>query len=194
MHARHSAFSSYNYYYYDYYGSALKQQITHDVISYGAVGDGITDDSKAFQLAWKAACTEGSDIVNITFTVPSGKTFLVSPTSFEGPCTSRSITFEILGKILAPERSAWTWENRRVGKWLSFHLVNGLNLIGNGLGQIDGQGQSWWGNGGSGFARNISFSEINFIESDNPVIIDQLYCPHKTCGDQIRIYLSSIIT
>ncbi|KAK4479993.1 hypothetical protein RD792_013049, partial [Penstemon davidsonii] len=38
--------------------------------------------------------------------------------------------------------------------------------------------------GGSGFAKNISFSNINFIKSDNPVIIDQLYCPHTECSDK----------
>ncbi|KAK4416682.1 putative polygalacturonase [Sesamum alatum] len=39
--------------------------------------------------------------------------------------------------------------------------------------------------GGSGFAKNISFSEITFVAADNPIIIDQYYCPHKKCSDKI---------
>ncbi|KAI3455333.1 hypothetical protein Pfo_011996 [Paulownia fortunei] len=39
--------------------------------------------------------------------------------------------------------------------------------------------------GGSGFARNIIFSHINFTAANNPVIIDQFYCPHKTCFNQV---------
>ncbi|KAK6125178.1 hypothetical protein DH2020_041079 [Rehmannia glutinosa] len=37
---------------------------------------------------------------------------------------------------------------------------------------------------GSGFARNITFSNINFIAANNPVIIDQYYCPHKKCSNK----------
>ncbi|XP_020554802.1 probable polygalacturonase At3g15720, partial [Sesamum indicum] len=38
--------------------------------------------------------------------------------------------------------------------------------------------------GGSGFAKNITFSRITFVAADNPVIIDQYYCPHKKCADK----------
>ncbi|KAL0378241.1 UNVERIFIED_CONTAM: putative polygalacturonase [Sesamum radiatum] len=38
--------------------------------------------------------------------------------------------------------------------------------------------------GGSGFAKNITFSGITFIAVDNPIIIDQHYCPHKKCADK----------
>ncbi|KAI3463397.1 hypothetical protein Pfo_020060 [Paulownia fortunei] len=32
---------------------------------------------------------------------------------------------------------------------------------------------------------NIVFSNINFIAADNPVIIDQFYCPHKKCNNKV---------
>ncbi|CAI9753640.1 unnamed protein product [Fraxinus pennsylvanica] len=35
--------------------------------------------------------------------------------------------------------------------------------------------------GGSGFARKISFSDITLIAADNPIIIDQFYCNGKVC-------------
>ncbi|KAL2243466.1 UNVERIFIED_CONTAM: putative polygalacturonase, partial [Sesamum indicum] len=38
--------------------------------------------------------------------------------------------------------------------------------------------------GGSGFARNITFSKITFVAANNPVIIDQYYCPHKKCANK----------
>ncbi|KZV51170.1 putative polygalacturonase-like [Dorcoceras hygrometricum] len=266
-------------------GSSFADDIwypTYDVRDYGAVGDGITDDTKGFESAWEAACKKGSGNV------------------------------EILGNIVAPPRSKW--RNTASDKWLYFHKVDGLTVIGNGQGIINGNGQTWWldalsfincnglivrglkhvdsqenhisvihcqnvmlanlhivapakspntdgirisrstnvdihdsimetgddciaitggssrvkisgiacgpghgisigslgkdgahdeveaiavsncsfrgtqngvriktWQGGSGFARSITFSNINFIAAYNPVIIDQYYCPHKTC-------------
>ncbi|XP_028090425.1 probable polygalacturonase At3g15720 [Camellia sinensis] len=38
--------------------------------------------------------------------------------------------------------------------------------------------------GGSGYAKIISFVDIILIETGNPILIDQYYCPHNTCKDQ----------
>ncbi|XP_073137344.1 probable polygalacturonase At3g15720 [Henckelia pumila] len=113
----------------------------HDVTNYGAVGDGITDDTKAFESAWEAACTSGSSNSVI---VPTGE-FLVSRIVFQGPCKFTSLSFQILGKIVAPPRSKWrkTVEH----EWLYFHNVDGLNVTGNGQGVIHGNGLSWWSTG-----------------------------------------------
>ncbi|KAG8379848.1 hypothetical protein BUALT_Bualt07G0132100 [Buddleja alternifolia] len=245
----------------------------------------------AFQAAWREACNEASN--NPTISVSSGKTFLVSQIEFEGPCKSRFITFQVLGNIVAPPKSAW--KKKSADEWLHFDKVDGLIVVGNGHGLIDGQGDSWWKQGGetsrptvingatisdlqmfapsespntdgidissstnlhiynsliatgddciainggtsnvmisniacgpghgisigslgkngrheeveaininnctfnrtdngvriktwqggAGFARNITFSKINFIATKNPVIIDQYYCPHKKCS------------
>ncbi|GFP88989.1 probable polygalacturonase at3g15720, partial [Phtheirospermum japonicum] len=48
--------------------------------------------------------------------------------------------------------------------------------------------------GGSGFARNIIFSQINFTAVDNPVIIDQFYCPHMICANQTSAVEVSNVT
>ncbi|KAK6124922.1 hypothetical protein DH2020_041333 [Rehmannia glutinosa] len=48
--------------------------------------------------------------------------------------------------------------------------------------------------GGSGFARNINFSYINFTEADNPVIIDQFYCPHQICTNETSAVEVSNVT
>ncbi|KAH6782075.1 hypothetical protein C2S52_001102 [Perilla frutescens var. hirtella] len=123
--------------------STAKTTTTYDVLKFGAVGDGITDDTKAFKSAWEAACEEERE--NAKIAVASGKTFLVSQIEFNGPCSSKSIIFEILGNIVAPPRSAWI--NKGADEWLYFHKVDGLNLVGNGRGQIDGRGATWWKNG-----------------------------------------------
>ncbi|KAH6824316.1 hypothetical protein C2S53_000681 [Perilla frutescens var. hirtella] len=263
---------------------------------------------QAFESAWTAACSRSFENPNVI--VPSGRVFLVSPIKFEGPCKSSSITFEILGTIIAYPREAW---EKNVDEWIYFHRVEGFYVVGNGQGVIDGQGDSWWGHamrfsscnklqlnglkhkdsqrnhisvdschnsrisslhiiaaatspntdgidissssnvnihdcvietgddciainegtsslynsritcgpghgislgkdgsreevegillnnctfirtqngvriktwqGGSGFAKNITFSNINFESSNNHVIIDQYYCPHKKCDD-----------
>lgn len=52
------------------------------VTSFGAVGDGTTNDLKAFQAAWKAACAVESG----TILAPSGYSFMITSTIFSGPC------------------------------------------------------------------------------------------------------------
>lgn len=47
---------------------------TFHVGEFGAIGDGKTDDSQAFLKAWKE--------------ISAAKTFLLNPTSFQGPCNS----------------------------------------------------------------------------------------------------------
>ena len=53
-----------------------------DVTSFGAVGDGTTDDTAAFRDAWKAACAVESAVV----LAPSDYTFMITSTVFYGPC------------------------------------------------------------------------------------------------------------
>ncbi|GLU22100.1 hypothetical protein SLE2022_381970 [Rubroshorea leprosula] len=109
-----------------------------NVINYGAVGDGTTDDSHAFKRAWEAIC--GATTINPTLYIPQGKTFLLYPISFRGPCNSY-IHVMVLGNIVAP-KDTWAWEGHDQEYWISFARINGLYLHGNG--QIDGQGYNWW--------------------------------------------------
>ncbi|KAI3455332.1 hypothetical protein Pfo_011995 [Paulownia fortunei] len=124
-----------------YYGPPPPQETTFDVTKFGAVGDGKADDSKAFESAWEAAGQQVSDSAKIT--IASGKTFLLSPIKFAGPCKCHNITFEILGSIVAQPKLEW--KNKRAGEWLMFQGVDRLKVVGNGQGLIDGQGDSWWG-------------------------------------------------
>lgn len=53
-----------------------------DVKTYGAIGNGSTDDTPAFVAAWKAACA----VESATLLVPFGFTFMITSTLFSGPC------------------------------------------------------------------------------------------------------------
>lgn len=53
-----------------------------DVRKFGAVGDGMTDDTDAFKTAWDAACQFESGVI----LVPNGYSFMIQSTIFTGPC------------------------------------------------------------------------------------------------------------
>ncbi|KAL4386074.1 hypothetical protein GQ457_09G006760 [Hibiscus cannabinus] len=114
-----------------------------NVISFGAIGDGTTDDSKGFKQAWDFACNS-SAASSPTVLVPQGKTFLLQPLTFNGKScsTSNYITFQIDGKIIAPSKpSAWECKPN-CDHWISFRKCDGLLIQGSGT--INGQGSKWW--------------------------------------------------
>ncbi|KAI3670073.1 hypothetical protein L6452_41677 [Arctium lappa] len=113
-----------------------KTSAIFNVLKFGAKGDGRTDDTKAFEAAWLAACKlEASTMV-----VPKGSVFLVKPVSFSGPDCGWNIVFQLDGKIIAPTDSK-SWGSGLL-QWLEFTKLNGITIRGNGV--IDGQGSVWW--------------------------------------------------
>ncbi|KAG5537584.1 hypothetical protein RHGRI_024887 [Rhododendron griersonianum] len=107
------------------------------VNDFGAKGDGVNDDTKAFEDVWKLVCSFPSRAKVI---IPAGKTYLVRPIIFGGPCRSK-LTLEISGTIIAPkDPDAWAGLNPQ--KWLEFQRVNHLTVEGGGI--IEGMGQEWW--------------------------------------------------
>ncbi|KAK9079487.1 hypothetical protein SSX86_001159 [Deinandra increscens subsp. villosa] len=113
---------------------------TFDVTSYGAKGDGTTDDSQAFLQAWADLCEDTSPP---TLIIPSGLTFLISPVVFDGSsCKFSNVNIKLLGSITAPN-TLEQWKDcvhRRF--WIYFSKVQGLTI--DGPGKIDGQGSAWW--------------------------------------------------
>ncbi len=44
-----------------------------------------------------------------------------------------------------------------------------------------------WGRPSNGFARNILFQHVVMVNAQNPIVIDQNYCPgNKGCPGQVR--------
>ncbi|MQM01680.1 hypothetical protein Taro_034438, partial [Colocasia esculenta] len=107
------------------------------VDQFGAVGDGLHNDTEAFLLAWRTACSMPAPAV---LKVPARKTYLVGPIDFPGPCVS-NLTLSILGTIIAPDDPD-VWRNLNPQKWLYFHGINYLNVRGGGT--INGMGERWW--------------------------------------------------
>ncbi|KAK8595135.1 hypothetical protein V6N13_016042 [Hibiscus sabdariffa] len=109
-----------------------------NVLSYGASGDGITDDSSAFMKAWSDTCKATS---HPTLVIPQGKQFLVRQMIFAGPCKSSTIQVQLSGTILAPDGPD-QWKATDLSTWLAFQGVNGLRIYGKGT--MDGRGKGWW--------------------------------------------------
>lgn len=62
-----------------------------NVLSYGAVGDGVIDDTQAFKMAWDTACQVDSAIL----LVPKHYSFMIQSTIFTGPCKS-GLIFKVM--------------------------------------------------------------------------------------------------
>ncbi|ESQ47035.1 hypothetical protein EUTSA_v10028331mg [Eutrema salsugineum] len=114
-----------------------------NVFDYGAIGDGNSDDTKAFKNAWEDTCNYiGS---NSTMHIPQGRTFLLQPIEFRGPCKSKNIVFSIRGNLTAPEGpDQWKCNGDRCHQWIEFAHINGLYIDGHGQGTLDGKGPKWW--------------------------------------------------
>ncbi|XP_024538207.1 polygalacturonase-2 isoform X2 [Selaginella moellendorffii] len=106
-----------------------------DVTSFGALGDGETDDSQAFLSAWEAACFVPSS----TVLFPATYSFVIGPVELSGPCADY-ITLRVDGTIMArDDLSNW---NVDLDGWLVFSGLQLFRLTGYGV--IDGRGDFWW--------------------------------------------------
>ncbi|XP_044494580.1 probable polygalacturonase At1g80170 [Mangifera indica] len=107
-----------------------------NVDSFGAVGDGVADDTQAFKNAWNTACSTPKSV----FLVPSGRRYLVNATRFQGPCAER-LVIQIDGTIVAPDEPK-NWDVNLPRLWLDFSKLEGVLFQGSGV--IDGSGSKWW--------------------------------------------------
>ncbi|KAI4302107.1 hypothetical protein MLD38_037893 [Melastoma candidum] len=107
-----------------------------NVDSFGAAGDGITDDTQAFVKAWNTACSMAKSV----FLVPLGRRYLVNATRFKGPCAEKLI-IQMDGTIVAPGDPK-SWDPNFPRNWLDFSKLNGVVFQGNGV--VDGSGSQWW--------------------------------------------------
>ncbi|KAA8530225.1 hypothetical protein F0562_004934 [Nyssa sinensis] len=130
-----------------------------NVLNYGAKGDGKSDDTKAFESAWAAACKVQAS----TMVVPSGSVFLVKPISFSGPNCEPNIVFQLDGKIIAPTSSG-VWGSG-ILQWLEFTKLSGITIRGKGI--IDGQGSVWWNYSPTDTATEESESVVNSAKDSN---------------------------
>ncbi|KAL5561068.1 hypothetical protein UlMin_030815 [Ulmus minor] len=109
-----------------------------DVRKFGAVGDGVTDDTEAFKMAWDTACQ--SELASVIL-VPNGLSFMIQSTIFTGPC-KESLLLQIDGTVMPPDGPDSWPKNTSRRQWIVFYRIDRLSLQGGGL--IDGRGEKWW--------------------------------------------------
>ncbi|KAG4981712.1 hypothetical protein JHK87_026461 [Glycine soja] len=110
-----------------------------DVRTFGAIGDGITDDTESFKMAWDTACQSESPVKVIL--VPQGFSFVIQSTIFTGPCKG-GLVLKVDGTLMPPDGPESWPKNNSKRQWLVFFRINGMSLEGSGL--IDGRGAKWW--------------------------------------------------
>ncbi|KAH7678582.1 Polygalacturonase protein [Dioscorea alata] len=108
-----------------------------NVRSFGAVGDGSTDDTEAFRSAWKAACSTESGVL----LVPSDGLFSITSSIFSGPCKP-GFVFQVDGVLMPPDGPDCWPDSDSKHQWLVFYRVDGMTLRGEGT--IEGNGEKWW--------------------------------------------------
>ncbi|KAF9594337.1 hypothetical protein IFM89_030466 [Coptis chinensis] len=108
-----------------------------DVTSFGAVGDGSTDDTEAFTSAWKAACAVESGVLY----APADYEFTITSTIFSGPCKP-GFVFQLDGVLMPPSGPDCWPEGDSKKQWLVFYRVDGMTFTGSGT--IEGNGEQWW--------------------------------------------------
>ncbi|KAL1534138.1 galacturonan 1,4-alpha-galacturonidase [Salvia divinorum] len=107
-----------------------------NVEGFGAVGDGVADDTQAFTDAWKQACSTPKSVL----LVPEGRRYLVNATRFRGPCLDK-VVIQIEGTIVAPDDPN-SWDPKNPRTWLVFNNLTKVYFQGKGV--IDGSGTKWW--------------------------------------------------
>lgn len=120
-----------------------------DVFQFGAVGDGVTDDTAAIQRALNECNATGCVVW-----LPSNGTFYSYPISIMRDNTVLQIDGEVLLPSFTEARSKWKLQESYI-PWLTIkNRYEGANLRGaapaqnvtiQGHGRINGQGSTWWG-------------------------------------------------
>ncbi|OAY32553.1 polygalacturonase At1g48100 [Manihot esculenta] len=117
-------------------GSCPSQSSIFNILSFGAKGDGGSDDSKALLSAWKAAC----EVPGATVEIPAEFKFLIKPITLQGPCMPH-LVLQIDGTLLAPPEVG-SWPKSSLFQWLNFKWVHNFTIQGSGT--VNGQGFDWW--------------------------------------------------
>jgi len=166
---------------------SLSEVSVYNVDKYGASGNGWSDDSTAFSAAWLGACTSSNPSV---FLVPQGKTYLVRPINFKGPCKAPGLTVVISGKIVAPTD---LWNPEEQGAWLQFSYLQETTIQGGGI--VDGSGQKWWG------YSCANFNSQNCVKKA-PVALGLNFCKNvalrdltvqNSPGEHVKFFSSSYV-
>uniref|UniRef100_A0A7N2L034 Polygalacturonase n=1 Tax=Quercus lobata TaxID=97700 RepID=A0A7N2L034_QUELO len=130
--------------YFSSHNNVMVKYTVYNVVDYGAVGDGLADDTKvrlmdfAYEVYDWPLWMLGKLHANLqcllpspTMHVPQGMTFWLQPLTFNGNCQSNNITVQIDGTIIAPgDPSAWKCPDDKCLIWIEFSDFKGLLIRG----------------------------------------------------------------
>ncbi|KAK1298592.1 hypothetical protein QJS10_CPB14g00100 [Acorus calamus] len=160
----------------------ISGRVPVSVDSFGAVGDGVTNDTQAFIDAWGKACSTKDAV----FLVPEGGQYLVKAVKFNGPCANNLI-IQISGTIIAPAEPK-DWDPKLPRLWLTFSKLKGIKIQGGGI--IDGSGSKWWAS-----SCKVNKTNALTIDKSSAVWIQNLTFQNAqqmhftiTHSDSIRVY------
>lgn len=98
-----------------------------DVRDFGAIGDGVADETNAFKEAWDSACQCQAN--SPIFLVPHGYSFVLQSTIFTGPCQSPLI-FQVTYLHLFVTYDVHMYVHIYLSYWYNFRYVtSNLNPI-----------------------------------------------------------------
>lgn len=194
--------------------------VSYDVTSYGAVGDGSTDDTLSIAKALADASKAKPSVVHF----PAGKSFLTGPLNM-----SSHMTLLVDGTLLAKSGSntadgiaAWpqipplaTYGNSRDGPYRRWSIdgpywylqyqafiyaVNATDIRIAGKGTIDGQGAWWWTKwrrevyyGSAGRPNLVQFVGCRRVEVTGVVLRDSpFWCLHPVLCTDVHVHHMSI--
>jgi polygalacturonase len=188
--------------------SRLSTTSVFDVTSFGAVGDGTTDDTLSIQRTFSIAAA------NATLEHPSVVLFPSNGTFFTGPMNlSSNIIMQVDGLIKAKSGNnsktgitGWpqipplvTYGDSRDGPYLQYqaiiYAVNQTNIKIIGEGTIDGQGDWWWANSRnrsaivSGRPNLVQLVGCSDIEMRGVTFRDSpFWCVHPVMCENVHIH------
>ena len=189
--------------------ASIAASATYDVTSYGAVGDGSTDDTVSIAKALADASKSARPSVVL---FPKNKFFLTGPLNM-----SSHMTLRVDGTILAKSGNntadgikGWpevpplpSYGNSRDGPYLQYqafvYAVNATDIAIIGEGTIDGQGDWWWHNQRnrsavkSGRPNLIQFVGCHRIEVSGVLLRNSpFWCLHPVYCTDVYIHHISI--
>ncbi|KAG0566521.1 hypothetical protein KC19_7G069700 [Ceratodon purpureus] len=153
-------------------GGQSSSDAVFNIRTFGAHGNGASDDTKAFLAAWAKACKSGGVA---TVLVPSGYSFVLgSNTQFVGKgCTSK-IVVQVDGNILGPgDKSKWQNAKSASAAWMQFTDCKDVTI--QGTGTLDARGQSFWPSGNGGpigirFLRGTNIAVLGVTIKNTPQV------------------------
>ncbi|WVZ13820.1 hypothetical protein V8G54_011386 [Vigna mungo] len=98
-----------------------------NIDSFGAAGDGESDDTEALQKAWGVACSTPKSVLLI----PQGRRYLVNATKFKRPCADKLI-IQIDWTLVAPDEPK-NWDPKLPRVWLDFSKLDKAVFQGSGV-------------------------------------------------------------